>query len=140
MSLCTRLQASLACGVLAKKHQNASPLRISKAMLPLFHRSCDHQPSLGTTGTDSAGRRCSDAGSVCALVPRRGWNVSSRRYATECVGLSVFARAERPRWMLLQMAIAWSELARQAERTDQNDIVYETPLPSSQSAVNKPGE
>jgi hypothetical protein len=42
--------------------------------------------------------------------------------------------------MLLQMAIAWSELARQAERNDKNDIVYETPLPSSQSAVSKPGE
>jgi hypothetical protein len=63
-----------------------------------------------------------------------------RRYATECVGLSIFARAERPRWMLLQMAIAWSELARQAERNDKNDIVYETPFPSSQNAVNKPGE
>jgi hypothetical protein len=56
-----------------------------------------------------------------------------RRYATECFGLATFARAEKPRWTLLQMAIAWSELARQAERNRKKHIIYEAPPPASQN-------
>jgi hypothetical protein len=96
---------------------------------------CDRQHSPGTAGTDSASWRCRDAGSVCSSS-RGGGEMSAEKYrrnAAECFGLATFVRAERPRWMLLQMAIAWSELAEQAERNRKNDIVYETPPPPSQN-------
>jgi hypothetical protein len=50
-----------------------------------------------------------------------------RRYASECLQLMSATRDHSQRTILLDMAAAWTDLARQAEKNRANDIVYESP-------------
>jgi hypothetical protein len=53
-----------------------------------------------------------------------------RRYAAECLAMSKRAGELGNKMALLNMAIAWTELAEQAARNQRNDVVYEPPLRS----------
>src|SRR5215472_12489420 len=54
-----------------------------------------------------------------------------RRHAAECLALSRTLTDFLNRTTLLNMAIAWTDLAEQAERNQRNDVVYEPPLRST---------
>jgi hypothetical protein len=51
-----------------------------------------------------------------------------RRHAAECLALSKTTSEFSNRMALVDMAIAWTELAAQAARNQRNDVVYEPPL------------
>jgi hypothetical protein len=48
-----------------------------------------------------------------------------RYYAAECLRCAMMATDPESRASLRRMAIAWADLADQAERNRRNDIVYE---------------
>ena len=50
-----------------------------------------------------------------------------RRHAAECLRCAIKATDPVTRLSLRRMAIAWSDLADQAEKNIQNDTVYEPP-------------
>jgi hypothetical protein len=50
-----------------------------------------------------------------------------RRHAADCLRCAIKAADSETRSFLRRMAIAWSDLADQAEKNSQNDIVYEWP-------------
>jgi hypothetical protein len=50
-----------------------------------------------------------------------------RSYAAECLRWAVKATSPGTRSSMRRMAIAWTDLAEQAERNQRNDVVYETP-------------
>jgi hypothetical protein len=50
-----------------------------------------------------------------------------RAYAAECLTRAAKMTDRETRSALRRMAIAWSDLAEQAERNQRNDMVYETP-------------
>src|SRR5262249_45093141 len=47
--------------------------------------------------------------------------------ARQCVEIAPTMRDVRQRLILLEMARAWTKLARQAEKNKATDVVYETP-------------
>jgi hypothetical protein len=59
-----------------------------------------------------------------------------KRPASECLELMGAVRDHIQRTILLSMAVAWTELAQQAEKNQCNDIVYETP-PSRSTALQQ---
>jgi hypothetical protein len=50
-----------------------------------------------------------------------------RSYAAECLRRALKAANSETRSSMRRMAIAWSDLAGQAERNQRNDMVYEPP-------------
>jgi hypothetical protein len=50
-----------------------------------------------------------------------------RVHAAECLAWAMKAVDADTRSTMRRMAIAWTDLAEQAERNQQNDMVYETP-------------
>jgi hypothetical protein len=56
-----------------------------------------------------------------------------RSYAAECLRSAVKAADAGTRSSMRRMAIAWTDLAEQAERNQRNDVVYETPKPQTLS-------
>lgn len=50
-----------------------------------------------------------------------------RKYAGECMEIMAAVTDPQTRALLLRMAVCWNDLAAQAEKNSQNDIVYETP-------------
>jgi hypothetical protein len=50
-----------------------------------------------------------------------------RFYAAECLRLAMMAADPATRSAMRRMAIAWIDLAEQAERNQRNDMVYEAP-------------
>jgi hypothetical protein len=48
-----------------------------------------------------------------------------RSYAAECLRLAMMATDPATRSAMRRMAIAWIDLAEQAERNQRNDMVYE---------------
>jgi hypothetical protein len=50
-----------------------------------------------------------------------------RSYAAECLRLAMMATHHEARSAMSRMAIAWIDLAEQAERNQRNDMVYEAP-------------
>jgi hypothetical protein len=50
-----------------------------------------------------------------------------RSYAAECFTWAMKTTDPETRSSMRRMAIAWSDLAEQAERNQRNDMVYEAP-------------
>jgi hypothetical protein len=50
-----------------------------------------------------------------------------RSYAAECLKYAMMVTDLQSRSVLRRMALAWADLADQAERNAQNDVVYEPP-------------
>jgi hypothetical protein len=50
-----------------------------------------------------------------------------RSYAAECLRCAMMASDPESRSSLRRMALAWADLADQAERNSRNDVVYEPP-------------
>jgi hypothetical protein len=50
-----------------------------------------------------------------------------RRHAADCLKLSMTVSNPTARALLRRMAVAWTDLAEQAEKNQQNDTVYEPP-------------
>jgi len=50
-----------------------------------------------------------------------------RSYAAECFRWALKTADPETRASMRRMALAWSDLAEQAERNQRNDTVYETP-------------
>jgi hypothetical protein len=48
-----------------------------------------------------------------------------RRHAADCLKLSTILGDPHAQAFLRRMALAWTDLAEQAERNQQNDVVYE---------------
>jgi hypothetical protein len=48
-----------------------------------------------------------------------------RSYAAECLRCAMMATDPETRSSLRRMALAWADLADQAERNSRNDVVYE---------------
>jgi hypothetical protein len=51
-----------------------------------------------------------------------------RHYAAECLRISNSSQDVATKTTLLNMAVAWTKLADQADKNLQNDVVYEPPL------------
>ncbi len=50
-----------------------------------------------------------------------------RYYAAECLRCAMKVTDQETKSSLRRMALAWADLADQAERNSQNDVVYEPP-------------
>jgi hypothetical protein len=78
-------------------------------------------------GTVFVAPRCGQQrwGGECWAMPPKVY----RSYAAECLRWAVKATDAGTRSSMRLMAIAWTDLAEQAERNQRNDVVYETPEP-----------
>jgi hypothetical protein len=66
------------------------------------------------------------------LFGRECWAMPPKMYrshAAECFRRAVKAADAGTKSSMRRMAIAWTDLAEQAERNQRNDVVYETPKP-----------